>query len=706
MKMAFCLPKDMTAKFLAAIKDGTIKPDDLIAMSSADRRSFLAQIVGDENAKDVNALLESKLLLKDQERGLVTWAKQVAGLSEPIKRDLVSRIEKLDRVLNPDEERAFLADYASQKIGATTTFEEAKRISEQSKNVIALKEAIPENSPIGSAERLAYGLALDEHHQYLNHLMGKDQLSLKEIAMHPSKWFGTVAGATKGILASFDNSFFGRQGLKMLFTNPDIWSKAFVKSWGDIGKEIAGVDAMRMIKADVLSRPNAINGKYKAGGYDLGVDFEEAFPSHLPERIPALGRLYKASESAFNGGALRMRADYADRIIKLAEQNGIDASNPAEAAGLGLLVNAMTGRGDIGRLKAIGNEINAAFFSIRFLKSNFDTLTMHRLGFSIKDAGTRAFVRKVAAQNLAKIAGGVAAILTTANFLHPGSVDFDPRSSKFGKITIGNTTFDVTGGMAPIVTLVSRIVPTLHDGQWGLWSKSPTTGNFVDLVAGKYGQQTAMDIVNSFWEGRLSPIAGAIRDAWKGQNYQGQAVTPLNTLANLFTPLPVQTAFQAQNESDVGARIATIILDGLGINANPPNALNVGFPNGDNTQRELIRLGFQPGDFQPATGNAKADELISSHLQPLVDKYAPTLVESKGFRQAPDALRTAWFNAMLKTWKNVAQAQAKMDDPVLFAKLKLEAIPYRSQKAIEAVTGQKPVEMLRPPPPAQGAPAP
>ena len=39
----------------------------------------------------------------------------------------------------------------------------------------------------------------------------------------------------------------------------------------------------------------------------------------------------------------------------------------------------MTGRGDIGKLEVFGEEINAALFSIKFLKSNWDTLTAHTL---------------------------------------------------------------------------------------------------------------------------------------------------------------------------------------------------------------------------------------------------------------------------------------------------------------------------------------
>lgn len=571
--MSFCLPPDATTKFIAAIRDGTITPSKMAVMTSEERRAAFAKIVGEDNARDVNAQLESKLLLKDYNRGMVTWAKSIAGLKEPVRRDLISRIEKMDHILNPAEEKEFLADYASQKIGATVTSGEAKAIFDRSHTVQDLKKAVPEDSPIRSPERMAYGLALDEYHQYLDHLMGKDKaLTLKEFVTHPSKWFSTVAGVTKGVLASMDNSYFGRQGIKMLYTNPGTWANAFAKSWVDMGKELVGIDAMKAIRADVLSRPNSINGKYKAGGYALGVHFEEGFPSALPERIPVLGRLYKASESAFNGAALRMRSDYADKIIAKAEESGINALNPDEAKGLGTLVNSMTGRGSIGKLAAAGDNVNAAIFSLKFLKSNFDTLTMHRFGYAIENEKTRSFVRKEAATNLVKIVGSIGAIMMTSNMLAPGSVNFDPRSSDFGKLKFGNTTIDVTGGMAGMVSLVARLFPwSEHDGVMGSWSQSQS-GKWSNLRDPQFGMTSGMDAINNYWEGKVSPLIGMIRDYYKGQNFQGQKVTPANMLANLTVPLPIQTFEQLQNEPNAGVRVAAMIADALGFSANPPNA--------------------------------------------------------------------------------------------------------------------------------------
>jgi hypothetical protein len=569
--MAYCLPVAAANEFLKALREDKIDPARLMDMTSAEREAFFEAIVGEHNAKPVNALFEKKLLLRDQKAGLVDWARSVAGLDPKVVKNMVEKIQAMTTPLQPNEAHGFLGALAEQRFGASITEEETQHIIEGSQKIGQLKEAWDADAGKWSSEdaRLRYGAAYVEFQDYVGGLKrdAKSQTFMQFIKT-PSRWLGTIGGATKGIVASMDNSYFGRQGLKMMMTNPDIWANAFVKSWGDIGKELAKVDAISAIKADIFSRPNAMNGKYKAGRYALGIDSEEAFPSHLPEKIPMLGRLYKASESAFNGAALRMRSDYADKIIAKAEENGVDTLNPGQAESIGSLVNAMTGRGNLSLSGKTANAVNTAFFSIRFLKSNYDTLTLHSGGLGFEEGPARDFARKEAAMNLLKIVGGIGAILATASALWPDSVETDPRSSDFCKIKIGATRFDVTGGMGSLVTLAARLIPTMHNGNWGEWSKSSTTGKYTDLRAGKYGQRTALDVIENFWEGKLAPLTGAARDAFKGKNFDGSPVTPTSIAGNLLTPMPIQTFMDSYSNPKSAPTLAVLIADALGVSAN------------------------------------------------------------------------------------------------------------------------------------------
>jgi hypothetical protein len=329
-----------------------------------------------------------------------------------------------------------------------------------------------------------------------------------------------------------------------------IWGQTLIKSFEIIGKTLfkkgdgyfkSTNDAqIKAVKAYVLSSENALNGKYRAAknGYGLGVLKEEAFPVSLPSRIPILGRVFEAAEGAYSGSALFMRKKLADAIISNAEQNGIDMMDPAEATPRGRRVSSMTGRGDIGKLDVMGREINALMFAIKFLKSNFDTLTAHQF-----EKDLTPLMRKEAALSTLRIASSITTLLVVAGLMGL-DIEWDPRSSKSGQICKGNKCFDITGGMRGIVTLGMRIVPTLHNGKWGFWTKSGTTGKYTNTFDGEYGQQTALDTIESFFEGKLSPMAGAVRDIWKGEKFGGEKPNVVNTTIGLITPISTQTLFE------------------------------------------------------------------------------------------------------------------------------------------------------------------
>ena len=189
--MAFCLPKEFSDKLLVALRNGKIVPEKLIKMSSEQRRTFLEDIVGKENVKDVNAQLESKLILKDQKKGLVTWAKKLTGITEATRQDILSKIERMKNILEPKTERAFLEDLVAKRLKTDVTFEEAKTIVESAKQVKELKESIPVDSPIRSKERLEYGTAEVLFRDYIDALKLKDPRTklqvFKDFVTNPKK---------------------------------------------------------------------------------------------------------------------------------------------------------------------------------------------------------------------------------------------------------------------------------------------------------------------------------------------------------------------------------------------------------------------------------------------------------------------------------------------------------------------------------------
>ena len=550
--MGYCIPKPNAQKFVKYLREGKITPENLTSMSSEERRALFSEIVGDAEAKEMNAALESKLILKDQKRGMVTWLKQVTGLTKESRRDLMAKIGKLDKVLEPATERAFLEDLASKRLGADISIEEARKIAELAKSVTDTKAEMD-----SGGDRMAYGRADVALANYVadlknsNHPNFIQRIKNLDIGGAASE----IAGTAKGLNASLDNSAIFRQGWKTLFTNPIIWMKNAKQSFVDLVRRFGGKHVIDEVNAEIHSRPTY--GLMKKAKLDVGTT-EEQFPTHLPAKIPILGRFYKASEAAYTGFVYRTRADVFDKYIKIAETSGIELDKE-QLLSIGKLVNSLTGRGDLGRAERVASVVNNVFFSPRFLKSNIDFLTAHQL-----QGGVTPFVRKQAALNLLKVVVGTASVLAIADAIAPGSVEIDPRSSNFGKIKVGSTTFDVSGGMASVITLAARMLT--------MSSKSAISGKVSKLNSGKYGSQTVADVLKNFAEGKLSPAAGILRDIFlEGHDFNGNQPTILNELNNLFTPLPIKNAIQLWKSKDgknLDLVLAGIIADALGVSVN------------------------------------------------------------------------------------------------------------------------------------------
>lgn len=554
--MSFCLPKFAADSFKAKLKDGTIDPAKLAEMSSDERRAHFSDIVGEENAKQVNAMFESKLLLKSQQQGIITWAKTVAGLKPEVLRDVLTKVSKMTEVLQPEDQKKFFSDLAEQKLGTHVTVEEAGKIAQLAKEVEGAKTTMQ-----GGGDRLAYGRAKVAFGNYVSELKNNsDSLTLKE-RLQPGNYkqnISDLAGVSKGLKASLDNSAIFRQGWKTLFTNPTIWAKNAVTSFSDLARSIGGKQIMDEVHADIISRPT-YNLMQKAK-LDVGSKLEEQYPTHVVEKIPGLGTLYKASEDAYTGFVQRMRADVFDKYFEVAKKSGIDITDTKQLQSIGKLVNSLTGRGHLGETgEKAAAVVNNVFFSPRFLKSNLDFLTAHQF-----QGDVTPFVRKQAALNLAKVVLGSAGVLAIANTVAPGSVETDPRSSDFGKIRIGDTRFDVTGGMGPILTLAARILT--------MSSKSSVSGNVSKLNSGKFGSQTGADVVVNFAEGKLSPIGSIFKDLLVGQDASGNPVTPLNEANNLLMPLPITNAIELKNNPKSANMLAAMIADALGISVNTYSA--------------------------------------------------------------------------------------------------------------------------------------
>jgi hypothetical protein len=223
---------------------------------------------------------------------------------------MIARIEKLDHVLDAKDEKAFLADLAAKKLGTDVSFDEAKAIADLSKKVRDSRAAIKDSDPVGSAARLEYGANYVALQSYVHDLKNAaDKTTFADVRKRPlqSAVRGAVAlpGLAKSLKASFDDSYAGRQGFRAIFTNPTLWAKNFAHSLEYIAKQVVrkGTDdrVMDAIKADVFSRPNALDGTYKEMKLDVGIDAGRG----VPDRAAGAHSRARASLQGIGSGVLR-----------------------------------------------------------------------------------------------------------------------------------------------------------------------------------------------------------------------------------------------------------------------------------------------------------------------------------------------------------------------------------------------------------------
>lgn len=545
---AWCLLPHLANKFLEAVRSGEINPERLMEMTSEERRALFAEHLGPENAREVNAQFESKMLLKDQKRGMVTWAQRVAGITEAQRRDIVATINRLDRVLQPEEEKAFLADLAAKRLGVTVTADEAREIyqlsqaAEQARTRMVSEGWNPENG-------VAYGRAVMNLSDRIEELKPNGQ---------------TFADKALNVLS------FPKTALTSVFH----WTAPFVQGWGMMSTKEwwSGVGQMfqyfmdennfRDLNAYIISHPDyelARDGKLgltKVG--DRLSAREEALQSTLLEGAnewlkdkTGAPNAIRAWSRSFTGFLNYVRFNRFTSLLDAARLAGEDVRVGSQAVrDLAKVVNDFTGRGELaldltGTAEAArGVEGPAALLNAMFFSPRKLTATMHMFN-PIRYANPRISqtARMAAARQLVGSILATGAVLSLARVLG-ANIDLDPRSSNFAKIQIGEEKLDMTGGNAAYVRLLARMITNQEvtssgkSIEFGSNPRAPTRG----------------DALKDFLRGKLAPVAGTIADALYGKDMTGQEFSipreirdklmpiTINSFVNLFQNDPGNTA--------------------------------------------------------------------------------------------------------------------------------------------------------------------
>lgn len=621
-----CLPPALVDSVKQALVSGKINPDEIEKMSSDERHNLFKGVVGDGNAKFVNREFESKLLLKNKQQGYLTWAKNLTGVKPAVKRDLISRIGRMDeRILNPVNERAFMKDLAEAKLGVGVKSSEAQKIalmSNKLKASTADAEVAVKKSGFTAASksaRLKSGVDKIALQNYMDELKaGATKKSLAE-DLNPTNWVHGVKemmGMTKGIVASFTSHAPLKHGFFALFEDPKDWAKNYFTQFSDAAKGVAGKDVISAVKAEAYTRENAINGIYDKWIPGELTKTNEEFHSSLPDKIPGFSNLYKGSKAMFEGFNLRMRLDLVDHYVNTVKKMGLDPKDPETAKAWGQLAIDQTG----GKSKNPDALMSQFLFSQRLLHAEVNNLTLHMF-----DKTATKAVKVQSAKTLAKVVAGVASVMYINNKLHPGSAETDPRSSNFGKVKVGDTRFDISGGYSSIVSLASRVAAAV-DGKPAI--KSSSTGVMSKIGSG-FGQTSYQELLGDFLQGRASPAGQIIADLANGQTYSGQKPTVKSEVGSLITPIPAQTYKSLKDDPNAANKTAVMIAQQLGLMSNTYGQSKSEPSLAKSTSNSMLQ-------FKQKVGNKEFNQLAQKYDQQYAQWTSKASTDPKFKAMSPD----------------------------------------------------------------------
>ena len=315
-----------------------------------------------------------------------------------------------------------------------------------------------------------------------------------------------IINLPRAILASFDLSAAGRQGIIFSVSHPIASMKAFGRSVRAAASLKYADDIERITKTTKFGKLADSFGVHSSPtGFAAKLSSkEEVYMSRIAEKIPGIAQSERAFTTFLNQQRREVFSIQAQKWIK----RGITPKNNSKAfQDYAKFVNHATGRGSLETLQPGAlTALNATFFSPRFQVSRVQVVG------DLVSPKTTLLARKVIARDLAEFYVTGMGIMAMAK-MGGAEVETDPRSSDFGKIKVGNTRYNYWGAFQPMASLAGRI----YSGE----IKSTGTGKI------KKKDRISLGIDNTivqFLRTKLSPAAGRGFDVLVGETFLGEPV--------------------------------------------------------------------------------------------------------------------------------------------------------------------------------------
>jgi hypothetical protein len=339
----------------------------------------------------------------------------------------------------------------------------------------------------------------------------------------------------KALVSSFDLSAALRQGRPLLTTNP----QEFKNASGAMHRALVDERFAETLHEALQTRPTfgfaSDAGLYFAPWKSAAARLasrEEAYMTRWAEKFPWI----RMSERAYITFLNKLRADVFDAWVKNQDIPIEDISIDAARA-MARHINWLTGRGSIGALGRgrTAEILNAMFFSPRFVAS--------RLEMPFEVFITNPAVRGRVALDFANFIGSGAMLLALLDVSGLAEVEWDARSSDFGKVKVGNIRYDMWGGLQPIVRRFYQTVT--------LQGKSLKTGEVFPLERFTGGGKADAIWVQlgRFVQSKFSPTASGIFAARTGESFLGDELEPADEALGRVIPLFLQDVYEVWKET-------------------------------------------------------------------------------------------------------------------------------------------------------------
>jgi hypothetical protein len=394
-----------------------------------------------------------------------------------------------------------------------------------------------------------------------------------------------IGNIFRSTLASGDVSFMGRQGaiLATRFPRevPLVFQRMLKTVYSDKNAELLD-QALRGRRLTSIADQLVGEKGYKLDLTAVPSEYgklpisarEESAASKWIQNFPILGSLVKGSNRAYVSAANDFRSmawekigsswetlvkknqSKIDELVSSGKWNMLSESAQKKMiesatlksndwSELAKLINVVTGRGILPKmLRGSSTLLNATLFSPKLFFS--------RIQFPMMLFSSSALVRKEAARMLLQFMGAGTAVLGIAGAIG-AQIEWNPQSSDFGKIKIGDTRLDIWTGYAQWTRLIAQLTT----------AKKKTAGGQITDV-------NRAEIVQRFLQSKASPLTGLLYDILRGETYMGEEVS-LDTESlqrqayTRIMPLAAQDLIDAiDQEGLLGGTIAGIS-SGLGV---------------------------------------------------------------------------------------------------------------------------------------------